>query len=201
MIQPQSNGDGPGRPVGFKLFNAVLQHFQSFHARREVAALALQGNGFVEIGPHIGSELAVAQIGPSPAAQPQRQSQHCGAEGEAAGSQLAAAGVLLDQVAVGKNDAREQLLQEETVVGGHHGHRVFGFVGQRKLTRHVLAGAAGGRAFLQGAGEIKAPKDWRKLVRIVFKQRGHKGAQCGLERCKLQWKSEHARRQRLASVK
>ena len=113
---------------------------------------------------------------------------------------LATRTVLADKPTVGKNDFREQILQEKAVTRQHFGRRGQRVEIQRKALRDFFRDMADRRAFLYGACKVKAAKDRFVLEWIVFEQGGDKCPQRRLDCSKLVRKSQQARRHGKSAV-
>ena len=199
LVQAQANRPGALGTVTLHLLQAVLQDLQCLQARLQVDALVLHLLGLEQIGLHVRHQLAVAHVGPGPACQHGAHQGQPAEEGRVAQAQLVAAGVLLDQVTVGKDDAREQLLEEEAALRIDRRRRPRLEL-QPELIGHALAGAAGGLPFLHGAREVEAAEDGAELIRVVLEQCVEEGSQGGLERSELQRERQHTWGQLLAPV-
>ena len=199
LVQPQADGPGSLGAVALHLLQAVLQDFQRLQARLQVDTLVLHLLGLEQIGLHVRHQLAVAHVGPGPACQHGAHQGQPAEEGRVTQAQLVTAGVLLDQIAVGKDHAREQLLEEEAALR-IDGRRRTRLELQPELIGHALAGAAGGLPFLHGAGEVEAAEDGSELIGVVLEQGVEEGAQCRLEGGKFEREGQHARWQLLPAV-
>ena len=192
LVQPQAQRPRPAGRVAVQLLDAVLQDLHRFQAALQIGALVLQAHHLVQVGLHVLRQLAVAQIGPAPAAQHQAQRQHQAEERQVAHAGLGRAGMLAHQFLVGEDHAGKQVAQEESVVRGH--------VARQRALRgaqvEALGQAFGGRAlryaFLQRAGEVEAAEHRLVLERIGFEKRGQERAQRGLDAGEFQREGQEA---------
>ncbi len=175
-----------------QLVETLLQDFERFETRLQVGAPILKLDRLVEIGGDIGEQLTVADVRPGPAGQRAAEQRHRQHEGALAQALPRAAGLAAHQVAVGKDDAGEEILEEEAVARGDAG-ALHGIAGKPEALFDTALCIAAGLAFLQRAGEVEAAEDRLELEGVVFEQGGDEGSQRGLERREFEWKGEQTR--------
>ncbi len=180
--------------VAIEQLDAVLQDVERFEPRLQVDAAGLQPGHLVEVGLHIGHQLAVAHIGPGPAAHRAAQQDRGPEEQAQLPARRRRMRVAPDQVAVGEDHLAKQVQQKVARLPGCRlGHRAF-TIAQRQIEAagHALARQVLHAAFLQRAGEVKAAKHGLELVGVFVEQRGQKGAQRRPDRREFEGKREHA---------
>ncbi len=169
----QAEGQRPGLVllVLVELLDAVLQDVQRFQARLQIDALVLHAHHLVEVGLDVRHQLAVAHVGPAPAAQGRAEGDGGGEKGGVLQARAGRIRIGLDQLAVGENHLAEQLEQEVAAALALLRFAAALFAQfEVEAAGHALRGQVLHRTFLQRAGEVKAAKHRFELVGVFLEQ-------------------------------
>ena len=200
LVQAQRQRERMVVAIPVELFDPVLQDVECLQASLEVYPVLLHLHDLVEVGLHVGRQRAVAHVRPRPTAEHHTQGEHQSKERGDAQARFGGAGKLPHRLLVGKDHLREQVAQEEAVLGEHLA-RTCGTVGrQAKAARNALGRHAIGGAFLQRAGEVEAAEHRLVLERVLIEQRHQERAQRRLDRRKLQREAQQPRRELVVPV-